>query len=164
MTINVCGGGLAGTECAYFLASHGIKVNLYEMKPEKFSPAHKNPNLAEIVCSNSLKNEDPLTSSGLLKYEMDELGSLILKVARENRVPAGGALAVDREKFSESVTKIIKSNSNINVINKEVTELDLTQKDSLWVVATGPLTSEPLLKNIQSLLGEEQLHFFDGSL
>lgn len=163
MTINVCGGGLAGTECAYFLASHGIKVNLYEMKPEKFSPAHKNPNLAEIVCSNSLKNEDPLTSSGLLKYEMDELGSLILKVARENRVPAGGALAVDREKFSESVTKIIKSNSNINVINKEVTELDLTQKDSLWVVATGPLTSEPLLKNIQSLLGEEQLHFFDAS-
>lgn len=163
MTINILGGGLAGSECAYFLATHGIKVNLFEMKPEKFSPAHKNPNFAEIVCSNSLKNEDILTSSGLLKYEMDELGSMILKVARQNRVPAGNALAVDREKFSMEVTNLLKSNENITIINKEVQDIDLSQKDTIWVVATGPLTSAPLLKGLQNLLGEEQLHFFDAS-
>lgn len=162
MTVNIIGGGLSGCECAYFLAEHNVKVNLYEMKPKKFSPAHKNKNLAEIVCSNSLKNEDPLTSSGLLKAEMDKLESMILRVARESRVPAGGALAVDREKFSENVTRLIKNHPNITVIEKEITEIDPKTND-FWVVATGPLTSDGLSESIKNLLGEESLHFFDAS-
>lgn len=160
--VNIIGGGLAGCECAYFLAERGVKVNLYEMKPIKFTPAHKNKNLAEIVCSNSLKNEDPLTSSGLLKAEMDKLGSMILRVARASRVPAGGALAVDREKFSENVTTLIKNHPNITVIEKEITKIDPNTTD-FWVVATGPLTSDGLSKSIKELLGEEALHFFDAS-
>lgn len=160
--VNIIGGGLSGCECAYFLAEHNVKVNLYEMKPKKFSPAHKNKNLAEIVCSNSLKNEDPLTSSGLLKAEMDKLGSMILRVARDSRVPAGGALAVDREKFSENVTRLIKNHPNITIIEKEITEIDPKTND-FWVVATGPLTSDGLSESIKNLLGEESLHFFDAS-
>lgn len=162
MTVNIIGGGLSGCECAYFLAEHNVKVNLYEMKPKKFSPAHKNKNLAEIVCSNSLKNEDSLTSSGLLKAEMDKLGSMILRVARDSRVPAGGALAVDREKFSENVTRLIKNHPNITIIEKEITEIDPKTND-IWVVATGPLTSDGLSESIKNLLGEESLHFFDAS-
>lgn len=161
-TVNIIGGGLAGCECAYFLANFGVHVNLYEMKPKKFSPAHKSKNLAEIVCSNSLKNEDPLTSSGLLKAEMDKLGSMILRVARETRVPAGGALAVDREKFSARVSEIIKNHPNITLFEDEITSLDENTKD-FWVVATGPLTSDSLSQTIQNILGEESLHFFDAS-
>ena len=117
--INIVGAGLAGTECAYFLAEHGFKVNLYEMKPSKFSPAHSQTTMAEIVCSNSLKNEDPASSSGLLKKEMEKFGSLILKVANNNRVPAGGALAVDRESFSSEVDQIIRAHKNISVFEEE---------------------------------------------
>ncbi len=161
MKINIAGGGLAGCECAYFLAEHGLQVNLYEMKPSKFSPAHKSKNLAEIVCSNSLKNTDILTSSGLLKAEMEEIGSLILNVAKQNAVPAGGALAVDREKFSAEITKIIENHKNINIINQEVTELNFNTED-IWVIATGPLTSEPLLNCLQNKIGKN-LHFYDAS-
>lgn len=163
MSINIIGGGLAGSECAYFLANHGIKVNLYEMKPKKFSPAHKNKTLAEIVCSNSLKNEDVLTSSGLLKAEMDEFGSLILNCARQTRVPAGSALAVDREQFSLLVDKTIRENPNITIYNEEITDLSKIDEKDIWVIATGPLTSEGLSNEIKRLLGEEDLYFFDAS-
>ncbi len=161
MKVNIIGGGLAGCECAYFLAEHDINVNLYEMKPKKFTPAHKNSNLAEIVCSNSLKNTDVVTSSGLLKAEMEAIGSLILRVAKNNSVPAGGALAVDRDAFSKEVTEIIKNHKNITIINTEITNIDFNS-DDVWVIATGPLTSEPLLKSLQKLIGEN-LYFYDAS-
>ena len=162
MKVNIIGGGLAGSECAYYLAENGIKVDLYEMKPLCFSPAHKKSTLAEIVCSNSLKNEDIATSSGLLKAEMEKFGSLILSVAKECRVPAGGALAVDREMFSEKVDHIIRNHKNIKVIEKEVT--DISDFDGeICVIATGPLTSQKLLDNIQKMIGGDSLYFFDAS-
>ena len=160
--VNIIGGGLAGVECAYLLANHGIKVNLYEMKPTKFSPAHKSPTLAEVVCSNSFKNTDKLTSSGLLKAEMEAFGSLVLKVANETSVPAGGALAVDRDKFSCRVDEIIRKHKNIQVIEKEIKEFPL-EKDEIWVIATGPLTSDALSADIKAKIGEDDLHFFDAS-
>lgn len=160
--VNIIGGGLAGVECASLLARYGFKVVLYEMKPKKFSPAHKSKTLGEIVCSNSLKNTDPLTSSGLLKAEMEKFGSLVLSVAKETSVPAGGALAVDREKFSVLIDERIKSNPNITVVNEEVNSLPITSSE-LWVVATGPLTSDALYNDIKSKLGDDGLHFFDAS-
>lgn len=159
-TINIIGGGLAGTECAYFLANHGCKVKLYEMKPNKFSPAHHEPTLAEIVCSNSLKGEDPLSSSGLLKKEMEKFDSLILKVANKVRVPAGGALAVDRENFSKMVDEVIKNHPNIEVVSEEVSTINTNE---ITVIATGPLTSDALSKSLSNLLGDGGLHFFDAS-
>lgn len=161
-TVNIVGGGLAGVECANKLANHGIKVNLYEMKPTKFSPAHKSPTLAEVVCSNSFKNTDVTTSSGLLKAEMEAFGSLVLKVANKTSVPAGGALAVDREKFSSSVDNEIRSNKNITVIEKEITKFP-SKSDEIWVIATGPLTSDALSADIKANIGEDDLHFFDAS-
>ena len=160
--VNVVGGGLAGVECAYLLANNGIKVNLYEMKPTKFSPAHKKSTLAEVVCSNSFKNTDISTSSGLLKAEMEAFGSLVLSVAKETAVPAGGALAVDRDKFSSRVDEIIRSNKNITVIEKEITKFP-SFDDGVWVIATGPLTSDALSADIRENIGECDLHFFDAS-
>ena len=161
-TVNIVGGGLAGVECANKLANHGIKVNLYEMKPTKFSPAHKSPTLAEVVCSNSFKNTDVTTSSGLLKAEMEAFGSLVLKVANKTSVPAGGALAVDREKFSLCIDNEIRSNKNITVIEKEITKFP-SKSDEIWVIATGPLTSDALSADIKANIGEDDLHFFDAS-
>ena len=161
-TVNIIGGGLAGVECASLLARYGFNVVIYEMKPKSYSPAHKASTLGEIVCSNSLKNVDPLTSSGLLKTEMDKFGSLVLSVARETSVPAGGALAVDREKFTELIDRTIKSNPNIKVVNEEIIELPANSNE-IWVVATGPLTSEKLYNDIKTKLGDDGLHFFDAS-
>lgn len=158
--INVIGAGLAGCECAYQLSRLGYKVNLYEMKPKKLTPAHSMNTFAELVCSNSLKSDDRLSASGLLKAEMRELNSLILKVAEKYRVPAGSALAVDREKFSLTITEQIKNDKNITVINEEITELPTC---GITVVATGPLTTDELSKNIAKLLGSEALFFFDAS-
>ena len=159
-TIKIIGGGLAGTECAYFLANRGYKIKLYEMKPKKFSPAHHESTLAEIVCSNSLKGEDPLSSSGLLKKEMEQFDSLMLKVANTTRVPAGGALAVDRENYSKLVDEIIKNHPNIEVISEEILAIC---DDEITVVATGPLTSDALSDSITNMLGDDGLHFFDAS-
>ena len=156
----VIGGGLAGCEAAYQIAKRGIKVKLYEMKPKKFSPAHSNENLAEIVCSNSFKSNSITNACGLLKEELRRLDSLLIKTADENSVPAGQALAVDREKFAEAVTKKIKEIENIEVINEEITEIP---KDRIVIIATGPLTSESLSKQIASLTGQDKLYFFDAA-
>ena len=164
--ITIIGGGLAGTEAAYQIAKQGIKVKLYEMKPKKFSPAHNNKNLAEIVCSNSFKSNLLTNACGLLKEELRRLDSLLIKTADETRVPAGQALAVDRERFAEKVTEKINENPLIEIINKEVGE-DISIKDlakeGIVIIATGPLTSEPLAKEIQEITGQDKLYFYDAA-
>ena len=164
--ITIIGGGLAGTESAYQIAKRGIKVKLYEMKPQKYSPAHSDENLAEIVCSNSFKSNLHTNACGLLKEELRKLDSLLIKIADKTAVPAGQALAVDREKFSEIVTEEIKKNPLIEVINKEIGEeihlKDLAQ-NGIVIIATGPLTSESLSKEIQELTDQEKLAFYDAA-
>ena len=164
--ITIIGGGLAGTESAYQIAKRGIKVKLYEMKPQKYSPAHSHENLAEIVCSNSFKSNLHTNACGLLKEELRKLDSLLIKIADKTAVPAGQALAVDREKFSEIVTEEIKKNPLIEIINKEIGEeihlKDLAQ-NGIVIIATGPLTSESLSKEIQELTDQEKLAFYDAA-
>ena len=161
--IVVIGGGLAGCEAAYQIAKRGIKVKLYEMKPNKFSEAHSNENLAEIVCSNSFKSNLHTNACGLLKEELRLLDSLLIKIADETRVPAGQALAVDREIFSKRVTEEIKNNPLIEVINEEVTNLNDFIKEGIVIIATGPLTSNKLSEEISKLTGEDKLHFYDAA-
>ena len=162
--ITIIGGGLAGTEAAYQIAKQGIKVKLYEMKPKKYTPAHSNKNLAEIVCSKSFKSNLLTNACGLLKEELRKLDSLLIKTADETSVPAGQALAVDREKFAEKITESIISNELIEIVNQEVGEeiaiKDLA-KDGIVISATGPLTSEPLAKEIQEITGQDKLYFYD---
>ena len=159
-TVKVIGAGLAGAECAYVLAKNGIQVELYDIKPNKFTPAHKSQNFAELVCSNSLKSNDVLgNAAGLLKEEMRRLGSLIIESADRNAVPAGNALAVNREGFAEYVTTAIKNQPNIKFISKEVEDIDF---DEWTVIATGPLTTGKLADKIAEI-SKEQLHFFDAS-
>ena len=158
--VTVIGGGLAGTEAAYQIAKRGIPVKLYEMKPIKFSPAHHSTDLAEIVCSNSFKSNLHTNACGLLKEELRHLDSLLIKIADETAVPAGQALAVDREKFSGKVTKAIEDMPNIEIIHEEIEEIP---KEGIVVIATGPLTSEKLSKQIAKLTGEEDLHFYDAA-
>ena len=164
--ITVIGAGLAGCEAAYQIAKEGIKVKLYEMKPKKFSPAHSSNNMAEIVCSNSFKSNLHTNACGLLKEELRILDSLLIKIADESAVPAGQALAVDREVFSERVTENIKGNENIEVINEEIGEnihLKDLLEDGIVIVATGPLTSDLLSKEIMELIGDNDLHFYDAA-
>lgn len=161
--ITIIGGGLAGSEAAYQIAKAGIKVKLYEMKPVKFSPAHSNKNLAEIVCSNSFKSNLHTNACGLLKEELRLLDSLLIKVADETSVPAGQALAVDREKFSEKVTEILKDNENIEIINEEVCNIEEIAKDGIVIIATGPLTSDSLSESIKRITGEDKLAFYDAA-
>jgi len=157
--VNVIGAGLAGCEAALYLAQNNIKVNLYEMKPKYKTPAHKNDNFGELVCSNSLKSVDEQTASGLLKKELELLDCNLLKIAKKVCVSAGSALAVDREKFAQLITEEIKNNKNINVINKKVETLNLNE---LNIVATGPLTDEKLFNNLQSIIGENNCYFYDA--
>lgn len=150
----IIGAGLAGCEAAYQIAKSGIKVKLYEMKPKKFSPAHTNSNLAEIVCSNSFKSNLITNACGLLKEELRRLDSLLINIADKTKVPAGQALAVDREKFSKEVTNKIKSMENIELIEEEVGEkihLKDIIKENITIIATGPLTSDKLSKEIIEL-------------
>lgn len=156
----VIGGGLAGTEAALQVAKRGIKVKLYEMKPVKFSDAHTNEDLAEVVCSNSFKSNLLTNACGLLKEELRILGSELIPVADNTSVPAGQALAVDRELFSREVTKLVESNENIEVIREEVKEIP---KDSIVIIATGPLTSEILSEKIKELTGSDKLFFYDAA-
>ncbi|MBQ9314084.1 MAG: methylenetetrahydrofolate--tRNA-(uracil(54)-C(5))-methyltransferase (FADH(2)-oxidizing) TrmFO [Clostridia bacterium] len=157
--VNVIGGGLAGCEAAYQIAKRGIKVKLYEMKPIKFSPAHSNKNLAEIVCSNSFKSNLITNACGLLKEELRRLDSLLIRCADATSIPAGQALAVDREKFSEMVTNEIENNPNIKILKEEVKEIP----KGITIIATGPLTSEALSLSIQKLLNTEKLFFYDAA-
>ena len=158
MRADVIGAGLAGCEAAWQLAKAGVKVRLFEMKPEKYSPAHKYHGLAELVCSNSLKAERLGSAAGMLKEEMRRLGSVTMQAAEASRVSAGGALAVDRYKFSDTVTQLIKEEPNIELINGEVTEIP----ESPCVIATGPLTSDALAQSIKGLCGE-YLYFHDAA-
>ena len=154
----VIGAGLAGSEAAYYLARNGVEVTLYEMKPKRFSPAHESENFCELVCSNSLKSSDIYgNASGLLKEEMRRLGSITLEAADRCKVPAGGALAVDREAFSQYVTNKLRAQKNITVLNEEVTSLPQE-----GIVATGPLTDGELYQAIQNAFGKG-LHFYDAS-
>ncbi|HEY75632.1 MAG TPA: FADH(2)-oxidizing methylenetetrahydrofolate--tRNA-(uracil(54)-C(5))-methyltransferase TrmFO [Thermoflexia bacterium] len=158
MRLVVVGGGLAGSEAAWQAAERGVEVILYEMRPRRMTPAHVSGRLAELVCSNSLGSDLPDRAPGLLKAELRRLGSLILDCADVTRVPAGSALAVDRERFAEEVTRRIEAHPRIQVIREEVTEIP----DGPTVIATGPLTSEPLAQAIAELTGEEYLYFYDA--
>jgi len=158
-TVNIIGAGLAGCEAAWQAAELGCKVRLYEMKPQKRSPAHHTDGFAELVCSNSLRSDQLSNAVGLLKEEMRRLGSVIMDAAYNNRVAAGAALAVDREGFSEYITEKICTHPNITVIREELCEIP---KGEICVVATGPLTSDSMAKHIEEIFGEG-LHFFDAA-
>ena len=159
MRIDVVGGGLAGSEAAYQLLKRGVEVVMYELRGAGNTPCHKTDNLAELVCSNSLKSEAEDTASGLLKAELDLLDCILLRCARECRVPAGGALAVDREKFSEKVEESLTSFENFRLVRKEVTSLDFEYPT---VIASGPLTSDALANAIADRLGADYLGFYDA--
>lgn len=157
--VTVIGAGLAGCEAAHYLARHGFSVRLYDCKPNKFTPAHSSKNLAELVCSNSLKSGDVWGNAcGLLKEEMRLLGSLVMEAADATKVPAGGALAVDREAFSAYITEKVRSDPNIEYVPEEVKELP----QGYAIVATGPLTLDALAEDIRAKLGGA-LHFYDAA-
>lgn len=159
--INIIGGGLAGSEVALGLAQKGIKVTLYEMRPERKTDVHETGDFAELVCSNSLKSMELSNGAGLLKEEGRMLGAVLLGIAEKHRVPAGKALAVNRKSFSGEITNLIETDPNIRVIREEVKSLDLSEEDSLWIVATGPLSSENFENYLQKLFGKH-LFFFDA--
>jgi len=161
MHIKIAGAGLAGSECAFQLAQRGHSVELFEMRPVKMTPAHQTSNLAELVCSNSFRSSAIANAVGLLKREMQLLGSLVIRCGDEARVPAGDAFAVDRERFAAAVTQAIESHKNIAIKRDEVTSLDYNGYDAL-VIATGPLTSHPLFNAINEFLGRDGLYFYDA--
>ncbi|MBO4637715.1 MAG: methylenetetrahydrofolate--tRNA-(uracil(54)-C(5))-methyltransferase (FADH(2)-oxidizing) TrmFO [Clostridiales bacterium] len=158
--VNVIGAGLAGCEAAHIISRLGVRVMLYEMKPQKKSPAHRSDGFAELVCSNSLRAADITNAVGLLKEELRRLGSLIMESADKASIPAGGALAVDREEFSSYITRKIMEDPNIEVIEGEVTDIP---EDNITVIATGPLTDGELYESIMKLTGGDSLHFFDAA-
>ena len=158
--VNVVGAGLAGCEAAYQLAKRGVHVTLFEMKPHKKIPAHHTENFCELCCSNSFRAEGLKNAIGLLKQEMRLLDSLILKCADQTKVPAGGALAVDRQQFSEAVTQAVRGHENIDIVEQEITDLDF---EDPTVIATGPLTSDRLSEAIRTFFGEQSLSFFDAA-
>lgn len=159
MRVKVIGGGLAGSEAALQLAKQGINVDLYEMRPEKTTGAHKTEYLGELVCSNSLGSDDTGAASGLLKAELRKLGSFLINIADECRVPAGNALAVDRDMFAGKITNLINSNPHINLIKSEITEIP---QDCPVIIASGPLTSDSLSEDILKFTGSNHLYFYDA--
>lgn len=158
--VTVIGGGLAGSEATWQLAKRGIEVDLYEMRPVKMTPAHETGNLSELVCTNSMRSNQLSNAVGLLKEEMRQLDSLIMRVADETAVPAGGALAVDRDSFSKKITQIINELPNVHVHNEEIKYIP---KEGINIIATGPLTSDSLATKIKEFCGSESLHFFDAA-
>ncbi len=158
--ICVIGAGLAGCEAAYQAANRGVKVKLYEMKPKKFTPAHHNEKFAELVCSNSLRSDELSNAIGVLKEELRNIGSLIMEAADKTKVPAGSALAVDRELFSSYITEKIRNHPNIEIIEEEIDSVD---PNKITVIATGPLTSDAMAKHIHESMGLKGLHFFDAA-
>lgn len=160
MKLNIIGAGLAGCEAAWQAAKRGVKVRLFEMKPSKYTPAHKYSGMAELVCSNSLRADSVTNAVGLLKEELRRMDSLIMRAADENKVAAGGALAVDRTKFSDYVTRMISEHPNIEVISEEVGGIE---ENAVTIIATGPLTSDVMSEYIEKTLGCGKLHFFDAA-
>lgn len=158
-TVNVIGAGLAGSEAAWQIANRGVKVRLYEMRPVKQTPAHHTENFAELVCTNSLRANQLTNGVGLLKEEMRQLNSVVMQAADKHNVPAGGALAVDRDSFSKAITTAVKNHPNVEVITEEVTSIP----SGLTVVATGPLTSDLLAKEIVKFTGDDGLYFYDAA-
>ncbi len=158
-SINVIGAGLAGSEATWQIAKRGLKVRLYEMRPEKKTPAHHTQNFAELVCTNSLRANQLTNGAGLLKEEMRRLDSIIMEAADAHNVPAGGALAVDRETFSSAITEKLTNHPNVEVIREELTAIP----EGLTVIATGPLTSDPLAQAIKRLTDDEGLYFYDAA-
>ncbi len=156
--VTVLGAGLAGSECAWQLAKRGIKVKLWEMKPEKMSPAHTSPYFGELVCSNSLRSDELTNAVGLLKAEMRSLGSLIMDSADKHRVAAGGALAVDREGFARYITESLEQNDNVEIIRREAQDIP----EGEVVIATGPLSSDAIAEKIAALCPDSDLHFYDA--
>src|SRR5947207_11204566 len=157
MKVRILGAGLAGSECAFNLARRGHSVELIEMRPAKMTPAHQTSNLAELVCSNSFRSSAITNAVGLLKREMQILGSLVIRCAETARVPAGDAFAVDRERFSAEVTRTIEAHQNITLYRDEITSLNFDGYDFL-VIATGPLTSHPLFEAINDFLNRDGLY------
>src|SRR5438445_6000155 len=157
--ITVIGGGLAGSEAAWQIARLGARVRLYEMRPVRKTPAHRTDRFAEIVCSNSLKSDQPYNASWLLKEELRRLGSILIRIADSVRVPAGAALAVDRERFAVKVTEAISSEPNILLVREEFPEIP---NDGIVIVASGPLTSPSLSESIRKFCGSEHLYFYDA--
>lgn len=160
--INVIGGGLAGVEAAWQAAELGARVRLFEMRPVQQTPAHRTDQLAEIVCSNSLKTDEPGSAPYLLKEELRRGGSMLLDVAKETRVPAGAALSVDRAKFAEMITARVEAHPNIEIVREEVKEIPRGEGNSITIIATGPLTSEALTAEIMKFTGDDQLYFYDA--
>ncbi|MDO4841057.1 MAG: methylenetetrahydrofolate--tRNA-(uracil(54)-C(5))-methyltransferase (FADH(2)-oxidizing) TrmFO [Phoenicibacter congonensis] len=161
--IAVIGGGLAGSETALQLAKRGLSVTLFEMRPQATTPVHKSSGLAELVCSNSLKSTKPSSAAGMLKHELDVLGSFVYRAALNNKVEAGGALAVDRDLFSQEITHLVEGSPNIEVVRQQVASLsDLGGFDAI-IVASGPMTSESLANSIFSIIGEQEMHFYDAA-
>ena len=158
-TVNVIGAGLAGSEAAWQIANRGVKDRLYEMRPVKQTPAHHTENFAELVCTNSLRANQLTNGVGLLKEEMRQLNSVVMQAADKHNVPAGGALAVDRDSFSKAITAAVKNHPNVEVITEEVTSIP----SGLTVVATGPLTSDLLAKEIVKFTGDDGLYFYDAA-
>lgn len=160
LKINIIGGGLAGSECALYLANKGYKVNLYDIKEKQFTPAHHSKDYAEIVCSNSFKSKDITTASGVFKQELLALGSELVKTAYEVQVPAGQALAIDRDKFSNIITEKIKNNPNITTFCEDVS---IFEPDAITVVATGPLSTTNMCNALKEIVGEDFLYFYDAA-
>src|SRR5271165_6681342 len=160
LKVRIIGAGLAGSEAAWQCARRGVPVDLYEMRPVRTTPAHQTAQFAELVCSNSLKSDSENTAPWLLKEEMRRVGSLLMRVAAQTAVPAGHALAVDREKFSEAVTEAIEGEPLITVVREEVTRID--ENDGITIVASGPLTSDAMTQEILRVSGNEQLYFYDS--
>ncbi len=160
MKINIIGGGLAGSEACLYLAGRGYEVNLYDIKGRQMTPAHHSTDFAEIVCSNSFKSMDNTTASGVFKEELTLLGSQLLKTAYEVKVPAGQALAVDREQFSAKITEMLRANPHIHIHTQEV---DTFEEGAITILATGPLTTDKMCKTLKELIGEEFLYFYDAA-
>lgn len=160
LKINIIGAGLAGSECALYLANKGYKVHLFDIKTKAKTPAHHSDDFAEIVCSNSFKSDDENTASGVFKRELTQLGCNLLKVAYKHSVPAGQALAVDRDAFSSEITKLLKEHENITIYEENVKKIE---DDAITIIATGPLTTPEMCDTLKNLLGENFFYFYDAA-
>ncbi|MGH9140709.1 MAG: methylenetetrahydrofolate--tRNA-(uracil(54)-C(5))-methyltransferase (FADH(2)-oxidizing) TrmFO, partial [Vicinamibacterales bacterium] len=162
MTVRIVGGGLAGSEAAWQAASRGVPVTLYEMRPTRATAVHKTDRLAELVCSNSFRGDKLDNAVGLLKEEMRRLGSLVMQAAEASRVPAGAALAVDRERFAEIVTRTLSEHPLVRIVREEITTIPASSERDPVIVATGPLTSDALSRDLASIVGQAHLYFYDA--